>query len=98
MKIQIDTINKTLTIEESVNLHDFYEEINNLLPGGTWRDYTLNVTKIIEWINPITIDTPYNPPPITTPGTNPYPGIPQIWYGPTTTSNTSGVYNLDINY
>jgi hypothetical protein len=34
MKLQLDTENKTITIEEDVNLHEFYEQINSILPGG----------------------------------------------------------------
>jgi hypothetical protein len=98
MKIQIDTDNKTVTIEEDVLLHIFYEQINSLLPGGLWREYTLKVTKITEWINPITIDRPYTPDviPMTTPNTTPYPGIQPIWYKSPHT--TSGVHNLNIKY
>ena len=93
MKIQLDTINKTITIEEDVNLHDFYEEINSILPGGLWREFTLKVEKIKEWDNPITV-TPHTP---INPYTNPYPTYPQIWY---TTSNSdkdtliTGIYNI----
>lgn len=93
MKIQLDTINKTITIEEDVNLHDFYEEINSILPGGLWREFTLKVEKIKEWNNPITV-TPHTP---INPYTNPYPTYPQIWY---TTSNSNndtlitGIYNI----
>ena len=46
MKIQLDTINKTITIEEDTNLHDFYEQLNSLLPNGLWREFTLKVNKI----------------------------------------------------
>ena len=93
MKIQLDTINKTITIEEDVNLHDFYEEINSILPGGLWREFTLKVEKIKEWNNHITV-TPHTP---INPYTNPYPTYPQIWY---TTSNSdndtliTGIYNI----
>ena len=102
MKIQLDTINKTITIEEDVNLHDFYEEINSILPGGLWREFTLKVEKIKEWNNPITItpNTPINPfrtiePNPYNPYTSPQPPFyPQIWYG-TTTSNTTGDITLN---
>lgn len=102
MKIQIDTENKTIAIEEDVLLHDFYEQINGLLPGGLWREFTLKVTKITEWKDPIVIDRPplrEEPQPHTQPWnpinpnfpwsptiTDPY-GYPQIWYT-TTTDNT----------
>jgi hypothetical protein len=99
MKIQLDTINKTITIEEDVNLHDFYEEINSILPGGLWREFTLKVEKIKEWNNPITV-TPHTP---INPYTNPYPTYPQIWYGTSTTTTDNnislnyGVYNIKTN-
>lgn len=99
MKIQLDTINKTITIEEDVNLHDFYEELNGLLPGGLWRDFTLKVEKIRERNNPITVTphTPINPfgpfGPNPSPYTNPYPNI---WYG-TSTSNTTDNNNITLN-
>jgi hypothetical protein len=103
MKLQLDTENKTITIEEDVNLHEFYEQINSILPGGLWREFTLKVGKIREWNNPITI-TPYTPinpfapiDPNPSPYTNPYPTYPHIWY---TTSNSdndtliTGIYNI----
>ena len=98
MKIQLDTIDKTITIEEDVNLHDFYEQINSILPGGLWREFTLKVTKIVEWREPITPHTPINPyQPIGVPNTNPYdPLNTQIWY--TTNSGdielNKGVFNI----
>ncbi len=93
MKIQLDTINKTITIEEDVNLHDFYEEINSILPGGLWREFTLKVEKIKEWNNPITV-TPHTP---INPYTNPYPTYPQIWYTSSNSDNDTlitGIYNI----
>lgn len=103
MKIQLDTENKTITIGEDVNLHEFYEQINGILPNGLWREFTLKVEKIREWTNPITVTphTPINPftpiDPNPSPYTNPYPPTyPQIWY---TTSNTDiiGGDNLTLN-
>lgn len=105
MKIQLDTINKTITIEEDVNLHDFYEELNGLLPGGLWRDFTLKVEKIREWNSPITVTphTPINPfvpiDPNPSPYTSPQPPFyPQVWYTTSNTNNdltlTTGIYNI----
>ena len=89
MKIQLDTENKTITIEEDIKLHDFHEQINTLLPGGLWREFTLKVGKIKKWKNPIVVNPPnttqpWNP---VQPNENPYPGYPQIWY----TTNTDNV-------
>lgn len=104
MKIQLDTINKTITIEEDVNLHDFYEELNSLLPGGLWREFTLKVSRIKDWKNPITVTphTPINPfvpiDPNPSPYTTPYPPtFPQIWYTTSGTDNitlNNGIYNI----
>ena len=104
MKIQLDTINKTITIEEDVNLHDFYEELNSLLPGGLWREFTLKVSKIKDWNDPITItpNIPINPfvpiDPNPSPYTSPYPPTyPQVWYTTSGTDNitlNNGIYNI----
>tara|TARA_Y100000389_G_scaffold191610_1_gene218043 strand:- start:44 stop:340 length:297 start_codon:yes stop_codon:yes gene_type:complete len=97
VKIQLDTIQKTITIEEDVNLHDFYEQINGLLPGGLWREFTLKVTKVTEWLNPVTI-TPNTIPtqPYVSPNT--YPRTGDIWY--TTNSGdvelNKGVFNYNF--
>ena len=66
MKIQLDTENKTITINEDIKLHDFHEQINVLLPGGLWREFTLKVGKINKWKDPIIVD-PYKPPNINQP-------------------------------
>lgn len=102
MKIQLDTTEKTITIEESVNLHDFYEQINTLLPNGIWREFTLKVSVIKEWKNPINIPNISNPQPSNpqpyhpqSPFDNPY--IPPIWYTTCGTDNFSlndGIYNI----
>jgi hypothetical protein len=97
MKIQLDTVNKTITIEEDVNLHEFYEEINAILPSGLWREFTLKVGVIKKFINPITPINPFVPlDPNPSPYTNPYP---QIWYTTATdnsnsTTVNSGIYNI----
>lgn len=96
MKVQLDTINKTITIEEDVNLHDFYEQINAILPDGKWREFTLKVGKIVEWRQPITITpdtTPINP------YTNPYDPLgTQIWYATSTgdLELNKGVFNYNF--
>jgi hypothetical protein len=72
MKIKLDTINKTIKIEEEVNLHDFYEQLNALLPDGKWREYSLCV-EVVRLVSPtpttpiIPMQQPYYPPVV-----NPY--------------------------
>lgn len=98
MKLQIDTVNKTIKVEGNVNLNELFEGLKKLLPEEEWKGFTLESGNIIEWINPITIPIiPYYP-------TNPY-----VWppYYPWTTSPivtcadnsytlTAGTYNIQI--
>ena len=79
MKLQLDTINKTVKVEGSVNLEALFETLQKLLPQGEWKTFSLEVNATIEWINPITITyyptVPYNPYPWWT------PNYPIITYG-----------------
>lgn len=96
MKIKLDTINKTIDLEESVRLKDLFNTLNTLLPNEPWKEYTLNVNATIYWTNPIVVDTPIYPS---------YPSTPYPWITyssgtgdgdftkqPTT---TSGVYCIE---
>jgi len=72
MKIKLDTINKTIDLEESVNLNDLFNHLNIFLPNNLWKEYTLNMNATIYWTNPIVIETPVYP---HSPTTIPYPWI-----------------------
>jgi hypothetical protein len=65
MKLQLDTTNKTVRIEGSVNLESLYETLAKLLPRGEWMGFSLEANTTITWGNPITIPFypiyPYNP-------------------------------------
>lgn len=88
MKLQLDTKSKTIKLEESVNLGEFQETLERLLPDNQWKEYKLETNTIINnWSNPIIIDryrqtypwwdiTPYTIP--NTAGT----------------SNNNGIYNI----
>lgn len=41
MKITIDTNNKTITLNESINLGELYSELESMLPDYKWHDYTI---------------------------------------------------------
>lgn len=69
MKIQIDTIQKKIILQEEVNLSDFFDAIQNFLPDGLWKEFKLEINVINNWINPINI--PYTPIYPTSP--NPFP-------------------------
>jgi hypothetical protein len=111
MRIQLDTVRKTIKIEEEVLMGEFMDKIKILFPNKTWREFKLISGVITEWINPIIypIYPVYPTIPI-------YPDIP-IWYQQPwiicTTSETiyqggnvssgitvdykPGVYNIDLH-
>lgn len=60
MKLQLDTTNKTIKIEEQVNLKELFELLENILPNGVWKEFKLECNTTIQWTNPITI-YPYRP-------------------------------------
>ena len=109
MKLQIDTIQKKLKLEEEVNLNDFFETIQNLLPNDLWKEFKFEVAVINNWTNPIIIRDypiyPANPNPFplspSWPIIQPYPTYPWITCGATTGTDdskitfNSGVYNVE---
>lgn len=63
MKLQLDTTNCLITIEESVNLGEFIDILEKLLPDGMWKKFKIETKIINNWSNPIIINPyiPYNP-------------------------------------
>ncbi len=55
MKLQIDTNKKTIKIEESINLFDLMNTLNQLFPNDSWKEYSLESATITNWINPVYI-------------------------------------------
>jgi hypothetical protein len=106
MKLQLDTVGKTIKVEGVVNLKELYDALQKLLPQEEWEGFTLESNTTITWINPITINPWIYP-------INPYPwwGSPIITCGTaqggsggnTLTSSGSvnyalnqGIYNIQI--
>ena len=90
MKIQIDFTNKTIKIEENVNLREFITKIQVLL-GKEYEEYSLIPEVIMNWNNPIYIPFPTEP-------VYPNPYYPTWMASETenyTTSNT-GIYNISM--
>jgi hypothetical protein len=88
MKLQLDTIAKTIKIDEQVNLEELFEMLKKLLPNGEWKGFKLDVNTQIVWSNPIIVN-PYIP-------INPYP-----WYNPITVTTGGISYtttNVSIDY
>jgi hypothetical protein len=94
MKLQLDTTNKIIKIEEVINLGEFMEMLENLLPCDKWKEFKLETQTVINWNNPIIIE-PYYPKP-----SIPWYDQPWITYDANgTTINydlNSGVYNVEI--
>lgn len=53
MKIQLDTTEKTIKVEEAVNLGELMEVIEKVLPD--WKDYKISPTVINHFASPIII-------------------------------------------
>lgn len=60
MKLQLDTKEKVIRLEESVNLGEFTETLKLLLPDGLWKEYRLETNCTVYWSNPIVVE-PYAP-------------------------------------
>jgi hypothetical protein len=68
MKIQLNTTDKIIKIEESVNLNELLNLLEQMLPNELWKEYMLETNTIINnWQNPIIwpvypiYPTPYYP-------------------------------------
>ena len=62
MKIQIDFDNKVISIESNVNLGEFFERIEKILPE--WKEFELKTNTEIKWQAPVYIEPyqrPYEP-------------------------------------
>ena len=96
MKLQIDTLNKSIKLEQDVTFSELIETMEKLFPKGEWKSYTLETnTVIMNWRDPIII----NPHPV-------YPVYPTPswpwWQNPITCDTGTGVeitsvYNVEIS-
>lgn len=48
MKIQLDTTNKTIKIDENILLSKLVETLESLLPNKEWKKYTLETNTVIQ--------------------------------------------------
>ena len=99
MRLQLDTDNKTITLEEDVKLGKLTDTLESLLPNGRWAEFTLLRNTVVNWQSPIIIEKYPEPTPYWQPWIN-YPngtGAPIDPLPSTTSYNyTSGVFNIDI--
>jgi hypothetical protein len=98
MKLQLDTVAKTVKVEGTVNLKEFYDTLTKLLPDGQWKEYTLEAnTTIVNWQNPVVIDR-WHPAPY-----YPWYGSPIYCSSSTTNADnllntsTQGTYCLEVS-
>lgn len=83
MKLQIDTKDKIFHLEEEVNALELMKIIKKLFPNGQWKEFTISIKPIYQWVNPIYV--PYvQEKPI-------YP-----WYI-TTSETTTNAYSTELN-
>ena len=62
MKLQIDTVSKTIKLEQSAKIIDFIALVKKLLPND-WKEYSVEaVSYMYNWYNPITIPFTYTIP------------------------------------
>lgn len=54
MKLQIDTTNKTIRIEEAVKFDELFNTLESLFPNSAWREYTLVIFMDSSWSTPAT--------------------------------------------
>lgn len=83
MKIQLDTTVKTIKLENSVKMSDLVDILEKLLPGGEWKEFSLDVSAtIINWTTPYIVER------------KTYPSYPwhQPWYCGTITPDPNVVY------
>lgn len=105
MKLQIDTENKTIKIEEKVNLFDLMNKLQSLFPNDIWQEYTLESNTITNWINPVYIspyqqiwNKPYyNPFEVYCGTTNNTFAGPNIKGGVSTLTSSNTIHNIEIN-
>jgi hypothetical protein len=93
MKFKIDTENKTITINEAVNLKELFDIIKSMFPED-WKEYNLIVeTNFITTpldIKPYPWNEPHPWQPVVPYEPNKtYPWQPQVWYTNGTLPNYS---------
>lgn len=96
MKIQLDTVKKTIKLEEDVKISSFVTLLKKLLPNNEWKQFTLQTNTTFQQITyPVIIkEYPYRE--------NPQPWI--TWYSNTTNPQeksdyriNAGVYDLEVS-
>lgn len=73
MKLQLDTVNKTIKVENNVVFKELVDTLERILPKGEWKSFTLETsTTIHNWNSPYVIERTREVPV--------YPRTPWPWY------------------
>ena len=60
MRIQLDTIKKTIKLDESIKFSTLIDTLKKLLPNNEWKQFTLEASSMINWTyHPFIIRGPY---------------------------------------
>ena len=87
MRLQIDTTQKVIKIEEQVNFGELIEKVKKLLPGE-WKEYKLETNSVIQWTNPVVIqEWPFMPA---------FPSYPYWWTQPYSGMTFAETVNTDV--
>lgn len=89
MKIQLDTVNKTIKLDSAEKMKKIIETLKKLFPNGEWKEFTLETnTTINNWNSPIVIEKYVKP-------YAPYiPSYP--WYYSTNSTQGIGIDNYKV--
>lgn len=92
MKIQLNTTEKTIKIEEKVNLGELFLFLNQILPD-LWREFSIETNSSILWCDPIKVEPWFYP-------SYPWWREPIITYGGTgdvdNNSLNGGIYCIEF--
>ena len=109
MKLQLDTVGKTITLESNVQLSELVKHLDKLLPKdspfGHWKEFYLQTNTVINnWANPIYVQPtlyPYwwqQPAPFTATcgATTTNADIFTMYSSGATVSGTNAVFNIEL--
>jgi len=103
MRLQIDTVSKTIKVESAVKFKDLIVQLDKLFPKKEWKEYKLETNTVINnWSYPVYIDRHYkwyewNGATCFNNIFDPIANLSDTAYQTKDYSvNTSGIYNLEI--
>jgi len=86
MKLQINTKEKSITLQEGVKAGQLITLLKAWFPNGEWKGWTLNSETVMTWTGLPTYIYPYRT-------YQPF----EIWYGDTITGISSETFQVSIN-